>query len=147
MPEGPGTDADGFDPVAALRRHLESRPSLPAAGSPAGTPVLGPPSISVNEAAPERGGSGEVFVGPTHLHVTAEIPGADVGSLDLRATGDRLDLRVTDRTGRTSVRSFDLPAAVESEGIVATCHNDVLDVTLLRKDARPTRAREGESDA
>lgn len=141
MPEGPGTDADGFDPVAALRRHLESRPSLPTAGAPASTPVLGPPSISVDEAAAQPAGSGEVFVGPMHLHVTAEIPGAGVEFLDLRATAHRLDVRLTDRMGRSSVRSIDLPVAVESEGAVATCHNDVVDITLVRKVARDAPER------
>jgi HSP20 family molecular chaperone IbpA len=147
MAEGPATDEDGSDPVDALRRKIESRPSLPPSSPGPESPALGPPTPTVDaEGSQPREPAVEIVVTPARIFVTLDLPGASEDRIDVRATERTLEIRAAGPDSREYTRRLDLPRPVNPDAVQATYTNGVLDITLLRRQAHIVRVRRGERD-
>lgn len=147
MAEGPAKDEDRSDPVDALRRKIESRPSLPPSSPPSEAPALGPPAPTMDaEGSRSREPAVEIVETPARIFVTVEIPGAAKDDIDVLATDRTLEIRASGLDGREYAKVIDLPRPVNPDAVQATYTNGVLDITLLRRQAHIVRVRRGESD-
>ncbi len=147
MAEGPATDEDRSDPVDALRRKIESHPSLPPSESRSEAPALGPPTPTVDaEGSQSREPALDVVVTPARIFVTVDLPGVSKDRIDVRATERTLEIRASGPDSREYVKLLDLPRPVNAEAVQATYTNGVLDITLLRRQAHVVRVRRGEQN-
>jgi HSP20 family protein len=65
------------------------------------------------------------------ISITVELPGVEKEDIDLRATSDKLTIKV-DNPQRRYYKEVDLPSAVDPNSVKATFKNGVLDITLKK---------------
>jgi len=96
-------------------------------------PCLGPGAVGLDLRGRPIEPVVDVIEGVHTIFVTIELPGLSRKGIDLRATEGTLVVSANSPT-RTYYRVIPLPAPVRTDVIRATYKNEVLDVSLERKD-------------
>lgn len=144
MVEPPATPRDVAEALEALARRLrathgwERAPPRGLAVAPAAAPAPPLPGAPVEE--PPQLDALDVHNDGRHVTITLEARGVDASAVHVSLTETRLLIGLGE--GPDAVRrDLPLPAAVESEGAIATFRNGVLDIVLPLRRGAPARTR------